>query len=182
MKFWEQELYLKAWNFASFHHKDQKVPGKDFPYINHVGSVTMEIMSAIVRSDSVNDPDLAVQCALLHDVIEDTEIKYEKIEDEFGSNVADGVMALSKNEGIKTKSEQMRDSLERIKKQPKEIWMVKLADRITNLQPPPYYWTKNDIKQYRDEAIEIHGALKDANNVLSSRLLDKIEQYEKYFE
>ena len=70
----------------------------------------------------------------------------------------------------------------RIKKQPKEIWMVKLADRITNLQPPPYYWTKNKIDQYLNEAIEIHEALKDANDVLSSRLLSKIEQYKKYAE
>ena len=182
MRLWSQELYLKAWNFASFHHKDQKVPGKDFLYINHVGSVTMEILSAIAQSDSVDDPDLAVQCALLHDVIEDAEITYEKIEDEFGSAVADGVMALSKNRDIEAKSEQMHDSLERIKKQPKEIWMVKLADRITNLQPPPYYWTKNKIKKYREEAIEIYGALKGANEVLSSRLLYKIEQYEKYIE
>lgn len=186
MKLWSQELSLKAWNFASYYHKNQKVPGKDLPYINHVGSVTMEIMSAIVQSDSVDKPDLAIQCALLHDVIEDSKIEYkkiyEKIKDEFGSVVADGVDALSKNNKLKTKSEQMRDSLERIKKQPPEIWMVKLADRITNLQPPPYYWTKHKIKQYRNEAIEIHEALKGANDVLSSRLLSKIEQYEKYIE
>lgn len=31
----------------------------------------------------------------------------------------------------------MKDSLKRIKKQPKEISMVKMADRITNLQIPP---------------------------------------------
>jgi len=182
MKLWSPELYLKAWNFASYHHKDQKVPGTDLPYINHVGSVTMEIMSAIVQSNSVNDPDLAMQCALLHDVIEDAEIKYEKIKDEFGSAVADGVEALSKNKELPIKSERMRDSLEKIKKQPPEIWMVKLADRITNLKPPPYYWTKHEIKQYRNEAIEIHEALKGANDVLSSRLSYKIEQYKKYTE
>ena len=182
MKLWSQKKYLKAWNFASYHHKDQKVPGTDLPYINHVGSVTMEIMSSIIQSNPVKDSDLAVQCALLHDVIEDTEIKYEKLKDVFGFAVADGVEALSKNNELKTKNKRMRDSLERIKKQPKEIWMVKLADRITNLQPPPYYWTKHKIKQYRNEAIEIHEALKNANDVLSSRLLSKIEQYEIYIE
>ena len=184
MKLWSQELYLKAWNFASYHHKDQKVPGTDLPYINHVGSVTMEIMSAIVQSDSVDDPDLAVQCALLHDVIEDTKIEhekiYEKIKDEFSSAVANGVEALSKKKELKTKSERMRDSLKRIKKQPPEIWMVKLADRITNLQPPPYFWTKPKIKQYRNEAIKIHKALKSVNDVLSSRLISKIEKYENH--
>ncbi len=43
-------------------------------------------------------------------------------------------------------------------------------------------WTKHRIKQYQNEAKEIHDELKEANDVLSSRLLSKIEQYEKYIE
>lgn len=37
-------------------------------------------------------------------------------------------------------SEQMEDSLRHIRLRPKEIWAIKLADRITNLQPPPSHW------------------------------------------
>ncbi len=59
-------------------------------------------------------------------------------------------------------------------------WIVKLADRIVNLQKPPYYWTKNKTEQYRDEAIEIHKALGSANEFLSSRLLSKIKAYEQF--
>lgn len=55
--------------------------------------------------------------------------------------------------------------------------MVKLADRITNLQPPPADWTPEKIKHYRAEALEIHSALKDTSLVLASRLIDKIECY-----
>jgi (p)ppGpp synthase/HD superfamily hydrolase len=29
--------------------------------------------------------------------------------------------------------------------------MVKLADRITNLQPPPGYWDAEKIERYREE-------------------------------
>ncbi len=58
--------------------------------------------------------------------------------------------------------------------------MVKLADRITNLQSPPYYWTKNKIEQYRNEAIEIHKELGNADHILSSRLLSKIVIYEQF--
>jgi (p)ppGpp synthase/HD superfamily hydrolase len=54
----------------------------------------------------------------------------------------------------------MLDSLKRIKIQPKEIWMVKLADQITNLQPAPYYWTEKNVQAYRPESIEIYEALK----------------------
>ena len=185
MKLWSQELYLKAWNFASYHHKDQKVPGTDLPYINHVGSVTMEIMSAIMQSDSVNDPDLVIQCALLHDVIEDTAIDYEKIKDEFGSAVADGVLALTKNDEIgsdiedkqERKKLRMEDSLNRIKQQPKEIWMVKMADRITNLQPPPSKWSDEKVARYKQEAIVIYNELKDGSPCLAERLKSKIENY-----
>jgi (p)ppGpp synthase/HD superfamily hydrolase len=55
--------------------------------------------------------------------------------------------------------------------------MVKLADRISNLQPPPPHWTREKISRYWDEAIEIHTTLKDASPFLSQRLLEKIENY-----
>ena len=55
--------------------------------------------------------------------------------------------------------------------------MVKLADRITNLQPPPSYWTKDKIEKYRAEAIEILDALGEASGFLFSRLREKIDGY-----
>lgn len=68
----------------------------------------------------------------------------------------------------------MIHSLERIKKQPKEIWIVKIADRTTNLQPPPSDWTQDKINRYREEALEIYEALKEGSLCLSSRLKEKI--------
>ncbi len=180
MNSWSQDLVMRAWNFASLAHNSQKVPGSDLPYINHIGNVTMEVMCAIARTREVDDPDLCVQCAILHDIIEDTRITYRQVESEFGLKVADGVLALSKNPDLQSKSERMHDSLQRIGKQPKEVWMVKLADRITNLQPPPHYWTPAKINHYHDEAMKIHDALCSANKVLSSRLLKKIKEYEHY--
>jgi (p)ppGpp synthase/HD superfamily hydrolase len=119
---------------------------------------------------------LAVQCALLHDVIEDTEVTYQHVVDTFGSAVADGVLALSKDKNLE-KMAQMEDSLRRIRQQPLEVWMVKLADRITNLQLPfPSYWDKEKIATYRREAITIHKALKDASPYLAHRLQMMISQ------
>ena len=48
----------------------------------HISIVCTEVIAASVVEE-VNDPDLAIQSALLHDVIEDTEVDYEKIEDVF---------------------------------------------------------------------------------------------------
>lgn len=117
------------------------MPGSDLPYVKHIGNVAIEIMSAISRGSPVEDPDLAIQCALLHDSIEDTPTTYDEIRKRFGPDVADGVSALSRNPNLPTKSEQMKDSLVRIKSRTREIWMVKMADRITNHQPPPGHWT-----------------------------------------
>jgi (p)ppGpp synthase/HD superfamily hydrolase len=173
---WSQELYIKAFKFAAEAHKKQKVPGSDLPYIVHTNLVSMEIMAALTVEDDL-DGNLAIQCALLHDVIEDAEIKYDSLKNEFGIKVADGVKALSKNDTIESKKERMIDSLERIKKQPKEIWMVKMADRITNLQPPPSHWDQEKISRYKEEAKLIYDNLKDANKFLADRLKQKIEGY-----
>ena len=100
MNIWNQEKYIKAWNFASLVHHGQLVPGTDVPYINHIGNVVMEAMAAIVHDKDIKNPDLLVQCALLHDVIEDTNSTYDEIEKEFGVEVADGVLALSKDENL----------------------------------------------------------------------------------
>jgi len=58
------------------------------------------------------------------------------------------------------------------------VWMVKMADRIANLQPPPAHWTRDKIAAYRDEAAQIHAALRQASPLLAQRLLDKITTYE----
>ncbi|MEZ4637991.1 MAG: hypothetical protein R2856_24030 [Caldilineaceae bacterium] len=73
---WSQEKYLAAWLFAAEAHGVQTVPGTALPYVVHVGAVAMEVTAALTHGSQVNDPDLAVQCALLHDVIEDTSITF----------------------------------------------------------------------------------------------------------
>jgi (p)ppGpp synthase/HD superfamily hydrolase len=179
-KGWSQASYLKAYRFAAEAHKGQLFPGTDLPYLMHISFVSMEIM-ACLSVEQEHDGDLAVQCALLHDVLEDTGIRFWEMEKAFGGQVAWGVHALTKNESL-PRAEAMRDSLVRIREQPHEVWMVKMADRITNLAPPPHYWERDKIEGYREEAIEIHTALHEASDYLSQRLIQKIEEYKMYFE
>jgi len=180
MSLWNQDKYIKAWNYASVVHNTQQVPGIGVAYINHIGLVAMEVMTAICHTNYITSPDLMVACALLHDTIEDTESTFGDIEREFGIDIANGVLALSKDKNLPTKQEQINDSLQRIKKQPQEVWMVKLADRITNLQPPPKHWDKDKITQYKNEAIVILDALGEANEFLAQRLRFKIDSYRQY--
>lgn len=182
--FWNPDMYSKAWNFATRAHTGQtyggKIEGAQIPYLNHIGSVAMELSLALSKSTEKYDGNLAMQCALLHDVIEDTEYSYHEIEKIFGKHVAKGVDALSKDLRLPSRTEQMNDSLHRIKDEPKEIWMVKLADRITNLYHPPYYWGPEKILSYREESKIIYNALKDANRNLAQRLQQKIKEYTKF--
>jgi hypothetical protein len=79
-----QETYAKAYRFAAQAHNGQLFPGTELPYIMHVSFVSMEVMATLAHKPE-QDGDLAVQCTLLHDVIEDTEVSYEEVDDVFGT-------------------------------------------------------------------------------------------------
>jgi (p)ppGpp synthase/HD superfamily hydrolase len=175
---WNQELYQKAIAFAGYAHRKQLVPGTEYNYVVHISNVAAEIARAICKDD-IGDCDLAIQCALLHDVIEDTEILPEKIKEEFGEIVLNGVLSLTKDNKIE-KDKRMIDSLKRIKEKGKEIACVKMADRITNLQKPPKHWDREKKEKYLAESMLIHSELKNYSNFLSERLIQKIEDYKKY--
>ena len=175
-----QNQYQKAIIFATSKHmeKGQKVPGTDMPYVVHLSNVAMEIIIAASNSDNFK-LDFAVQVALLHDTIEDTSTKIEELENKFGTEIAQAVSALTKNKDL-PKDQQMQDSLTRIKYLPLEVWAVKLADRITNLQAPPPYWDNQKIINYQNEARTILKELKAGNKFLALRLETKITAYKKY--
>ncbi|MEN2399164.1 HD domain-containing protein [Flavobacterium sp. MC2016-06] len=179
-KVWSIDEIQKIWQLASKLHNGQKYGGHNegerVEYINHIGSVVFEIFNAIQFTENMN-ADLAIKCAMLHDTIEDTELTYESVNELFGPEVARGVLALTKNDKIEGQIEKMQDSLKRIKEQPVEIWAVKMADRISNLYEPPYYWSDEKKILYLEEAKIILKELKDGNKYLAERLEIKIKEY-----
>jgi len=56
----------------------------------------------------------------------------------------------------------------------------KLADRITNLQPPPVNWDKEKILAYWEESKLILNELGDGNDYLAARLQTLISSYVKF--
>lgn len=178
-----QDKVQDAFHFAALEHGDQKYVCKPYSYLVHISLVAFEIANAIVNAVEKNihlDNDLAILCAILHDVIEDTNADELSIRDKFGESIANGVLALTKNNTIEDKELRMKDSLERIKHQPKEIWMVKMADRITNLQPPPSSWSNDKAVKYGEDALLIYNELKEADEFLANRLYEKIHAYDNY--
>ncbi len=86
------DLIQKAYDYAKFNHKDQKrMSGEE--YIIHPLSVSY-ILADLELDDST------ICAALLHDVVEDTEVTHEDLVREFGEEIADmvdGVTKLRKN-------------------------------------------------------------------------------------
>ncbi|WP_020560154.1 HD domain-containing protein [Thiofilum flexile] len=179
MSQWSIEAYEKAWQFAALAHKGQTYKGRtpeiNYDYITHIGMVTARVLQGLPATPEA-DADLAVQCALLHDTLEDTPTTYEQLLAEFGSAVAQGVLALSKNPNL-PRPEQMQDSLARIVQQPKEVWIVKLADRADNLQYVPWNWKAERINNYKLEAQVILDTLGAANSILAQQLAERIASY-----
>jgi len=169
-----------AWQLAAHHHEGQRyntpVEGITLPYLTHIGAVLIEAQSAL-RPEPTLDPELTQLCAILHDTLEDTDLDADTICTHFGDHVLAGVSALTKNENLPTKREQMQDSLDRILAQPREISAVKLCDRICNLGPPPSHWPAEKVEAYRTEAELILDQLGDASTYLAERLRTKIAGY-----
>ena len=170
-----QDSWIRAWRFAAQVHLDQTFSGTELPYLTHLGLVAMEILAAHAQAP-LDDADLAMHCAILHDVVEDQAVAPATLAAMFGQPVADGVAALSKDRAV-PKHDAIGDSLRRIRLQPHAVWCVKLADRISNLQAPPPHWSAEKIALYRAEAGLILSTLGEANAWLAARLQQKIDAY-----
>lgn len=173
----DMDAYDVAARFAAEAHLGQTVKGSDLPYLMHVTLVAAEVMAAL-QHESVDDPELAIQCALLHDAVEDTPVTLAEIEARFGAPVAAGVDALSKRDVPLA----MEDSLRRVNASCREVRMVKLADRTTNMAPPPAQWSSAKRKAYRKQAQMILETLGDASPVLAGRLAARIEAYGRFID
>ena len=171
------DLYQQALAFAADAHGEQRIPGSRQPYIVHTVSVAAEILAEAAKDTF--DVELAMVCALLHDTLEDPQASPQAVAERFGERVLRGVQALSKDERL-PKEQRMADSLARILREPREIGMVKLADRIVNLLEPPAYWSRSKRAGYQEEARQIHAALAGCSAPLAARLAERIESYSAF--
>jgi (p)ppGpp synthase/HD superfamily hydrolase len=170
-----QTLYQNAIKFAAEKHGTQKVKGSQNPYVVHLSNVAMELFVAAPHAPGVDLP-FAVQVALLHDTIEDTSATRAELETFFGSDIAEAVWALTEDKRL-LKDYRLSEKLAKVRQCSEEVWAVMLADRITNLQPPPKSWSKSKIMEYQYDSIQILEALKGGNEFLEKRLAMKIEEY-----
>ena len=140
----DKELLKKAYNFASDGHLNQKRASGE-PYITH------PLQVALYLSELSMDLETII-AAILHDLIEDTDITYKNIKKEFGTDVAnivDGVTKLDKiqyNTNEEAKAEAIRKMVIAMSKDIR-VLILKLADRLHNIQ------TINYLADYKQERI-----------------------------
>ena len=142
----DQKLLDKAFNLASEGHKDQKRHSGE-PYITHPLHV------AIYLSELSMDIETIVS-AILHDLIEDTDITYKQIKKDFGVEVADIVDGVTKIDRInynskeEAKAEAIRKMVVAMSKDIR-VLILKLADRLHNIETIEYLkdWKKEKIAQ-----------------------------------
>lgn len=171
--------FHSAFAFANVKHQGQKIPGSELPYIAHISNVCFELL--LMPDLNKYDKEFLLTVASLHDTLEDTPTSEEEILDLFGLQVLSAVKALSKNYAL-PKELQIADSLERILKEPVEVQLVKLADRISNLDKPPVTWAKGKIIRYHESSQLIYEKLRNTDEYLSNKLLVKIKNYTQYWQ
>ena len=176
------ELYpefRKAVRYAASKHIDQKENGTELPYLVHLSNVAAEVFFAHAAQPDFNLPFAAV-VAYLHDVLEDTESNADELSQEFGLEVSRAVVALTKSKSIDNKEERLHDSLDRIQVLQKEVGIVKMADRITNLDAPNLPWPDDKRKRYMEGSNFILLQLGHSHGYLAERLKKKILDYVAY--
>ena len=129
----------EAYHFSGNAHKGQYRDSGE-PYISHPLAV------AGILADWHLDPQ-ALMAALLHDVMEDTEVSKDEISQRFGTPVAELVDGVSKLDKIEFQSQEVAQA-ENFRKmllamaRDVRVILIKLADRLHNMRtlgavPPP---------------------------------------------
>lgn len=121
----------KAFEMALDSHKDMRRKSGE-PYIYH------PIAVAQIAAEEIGLGTTSIVCALLHDVVEDTDITLDDIEREFGKKTAKIIDGLTKISGVfdynsSLQAENFRKMLLTLADDVRVI-LIKLADRLHNMR------------------------------------------------
>jgi GTP pyrophosphokinase len=165
----EKEI-SRAFEFAKKHHGAQKRASGD-PYYLHPLEVAQQL--AELRLDSST-----IIVALLHDVVEDTDVTVQDIEKEFGEEIAklvDGVTKLTKIE-LKSETTKQAENFRKLVIAISEdirVLLVKLADRLHNMETLSFISKDEKRKRIARETMEIYAPL--AERIGIQQIKDKLQ-------
>ncbi|MEZ4964746.1 MAG: RelA/SpoT family protein [Saprospiraceae bacterium] len=114
---------------ADSHHQQRRKTGE--PYIMH------PIEVARICVEEIGLGPTAVVCALLHDVVEDTDVTLKDIHDRFGARVSLIVDGLTKLDGLHDSESPQAENLSKVLRamvSDVRVVLIKMADRLHNLR------------------------------------------------
>ena len=132
-------MKITSREFAIQKHGSQMYGDK--PYVYHLDQVVEEIYK-LHTDKSIRDYKILEDIAYLHDTLEDTETCFREIEGLFGSVVANSVLTLTKQKGLKY------DYYIRTLKRTFYALIVKIADTRCNLKQSIIDDDENRIVKY----------------------------------
>lgn len=122
------KFYQKAIQYATEYHKDQKYGGF-LPYYFHLKQ-TDKVIDTFYQDVPSGDFFKIKTAALLHDILEDTSVSLEKLAYDFGDEIADIVLKVTKiNENDTEEFE--ANYYAQMSKNPLAVF-VKIADKCAN--------------------------------------------------
>ncbi|MDC1519074.1 RelA/SpoT family protein [bacterium] len=135
-------IIRKAFDLALEAHKPMRRKSGE-PYIYH------PIAVAKIAAEEIGLGTTSIVCALLHDVVEDTDITIEEIEAQFGSKVANIIDGLTKISGVfdtsSPQAENFRKMLLTMANDVRVI-LIKLCDRLHNMRTLEHMSDKGQLK------------------------------------
>ncbi|MDF1571298.1 MAG: RelA/SpoT family protein [Bacteroidales bacterium] len=140
----DEQLIMKAFRMANEAHKGMRRKSGE-PFIMHPLAV------ARIVTEEIGMGVTSILSALLHDVVEDTELTIENIENAFGKKVASIVDGLTKISGVFDKesnslqAENFRKMLLTLSDDVRVI-IIKLADRLHNMRTLDSLPRKKQVK------------------------------------
>jgi GTP pyrophosphokinase len=165
-----ESLIQKAYILSKTSHGNQKRHSGD-AYFLHPLAVAEILIELKLDQETIIT-------ALLHDVAEDTDVTIDDIKKDFGEDIAklvDGVTKLSKIENLSVKerfSENFRKLILAISEDIR-VLLVKLADRLHNMQTLSYVPSQEKKLKKAKETIEIYAPL--AARIGLNKIRDQLE-------
>lgn len=164
-------LIQKAYILAKNSHGNQKRHSGD-PYFAHPVAV-----AEIVISLKLDDQSIAT--ALLHDVVEDTEVSLLEIKEQFGneiSSLVDGITKLGKIEVLPA-NERLAENFRKLTmamSQDIRVLLIKLADRLHNMRTLHFVPSAEKKIKKAKESLEIYAPL--AGRIGLNNIKDELQE------
>lgn len=120
------EIIEHAMQIAIKAHEGQTRKDDNFPYVIHPIMVGILLMKH-------NFSEIVIASAIVHDVLEDTDITEKDLRKSMGNDVTDVVLCVSEDKSLKWE-ERKKKYIESVRNSSEEVKAVSIGDKIHNLK------------------------------------------------